>query len=940
MGETTLRINADVQGALTGVNQVSQATEKLSNDMKNYGNNSQKAFEQATVSSKQLKEEIKLQTAAIKEMEREEKKLAASSEKLTANEQKRWKRVQGEISLAKKELTELQNKQVELNNTTDKTGAMFKKFAGILGVAFSVGAIVSFAKSSIQAYDEQQKSETKLLVALKGRKDIQESLIRQAEDLRKTTRFDDSDIINAQAQLAKFLGANEATIKKLTPLILDFATTQNMDLAGAANVVSKAIGSSTNSLGRYGIQVDAAAGSQERLNQVTWGLTRLFEGQAVAAGKTGAGAMIRFKNAVGELQESIGGFLARSLTPLFEGLINMVTPTESAQSQFDKLSMSVENTAKSIVPLLDEYDQLTAKTNPSNVEQARMNELIQMIATNVPTAITGIDEYGRVIGVSTDKARDFVAAQNALLVQKNADAIEEWEDKIVSAERELGYLKSQLEGGKYMLENGEWTNYSAEEMANFADRAAKAGEQIIIAKNAIKLLSGEKIEIGGGEDIAAKATEIFDVVNMSTEALKKMLKEMSDRYGDMLNQLADEDTMLGNTMNADKFKLLQKEIKFREEGNKKIKKDHETTLEENLASLDKYIEEVNKKTFDIELGFGGMQSAAEFEKQIEENLKGFAEQMANNPMMSGDDSWDAQMYDQMYENLKEFEKQMQEEWDAMQKWGEDHPLAAAFGFENQEQLDQMKDYAGQVLSFVNEIVDQQVQASERLVDDLNTRIEEQQALVEQENEDKQEGLANNYDIEKENLAKMQKARDEAIKDRERMIKIQRTLSTVESSIALVTATANILKGFSGIPVVGVVLGLAAVAAMIAGFVMAQKTVKSATQMEQGGEAHYGLLKGKRHSQGGIPIEAEDGEFFVNRRSTEKYRPLLEAINNDKLYFNRTFLNKMPQAKSELDYRKNFGEIVKELKRGKPERVYGNGYYIETIGGYTKKVNLN
>lgn len=39
-----------------------------------------------------------------------------------------------------------------------------------------------------------------------------------------------------------------------------------------------------------------------------------------------------------------------------------------------------------------------------------------------------------------------------------------------------------------------------------------------------------------------------------------------------------------------------------------------------------------------------------------------------------------------------------------------------------------------------------------------------------------------------------------------------------------------------------------------------------------------LLSGARHSEGGIHIEAEDGEAIINRKSTSKYLPLLSAIN--------------------------------------------------------------
>ena len=38
------------------------------------------------------------------------------------------------------------------------------------------------------------------------------------------------------------------------------------------------------------------------------------------------------------------------------------------------------------------------------------------------------------------------------------------------------------------------------------------------------------------------------------------------------------------------------------------------------------------------------------------------------------------------------------------------------------------------------------------------------------------------------------------------------------------------------------------------------------------------LHGKRHTQGGRLVEAEDGEVIINRKSTARFLPLLSAIN--------------------------------------------------------------
>lgn len=284
----------------------------------------------------------------------------------------------------------------------------------------------------------------------------------------------------------------------------------------------------------------------------------------------------------------------------------------------------------------------------------------------------------------------------------------------------------------------------------------------------------------------------------------------------------------------------------------------------------------------------------------------------------------------------------------LEKWAEDNPIWSALGFDNDEQLQQAKDMASQIYDVIQEIVDAQVEASTRLVEDMNQRIDEQEELVNREFELKKEGLGNNYALEQENLVKMQQARDQAIKDREKNIRIQRTLSTIEASISLITAAANIMKGFSEIPIVGVILGIAAVGAMIASFIVSQSKIKDATQFAKGGR-----LKGLRHSQGGIPIpgtgiEVEGDEYVTNRHSTQKYLPLLDAINKDdreamRLFFDRKFINRMPSNSAmvfDIDGSQKLGEIVRQLKSGKTETIYGNGFIIEKSGSYTKRINLN
>ena len=108
-----------------------------------------------------------------------------------------------------------------------------------------------------------------------------QALLDQASALQSVTTFGDENIIQAQALIAAFTDDEEA-IKRATEATLDLAAAKGMDLFAAADLVAKTLGSSTNALSRYGIEVVGAVGSTERLNSLTGNLAETFGGQAAA----------------------------------------------------------------------------------------------------------------------------------------------------------------------------------------------------------------------------------------------------------------------------------------------------------------------------------------------------------------------------------------------------------------------------------------------------------------------------------------------------------------------------------------------------------------------------------------------------------------------------------------------------------------------------------
>ena len=176
----------------------------------------------------------------------------------------------------------------------------------LLLVSFAFGGTIAALSKTVKAYGEQELAEKTLSTALGH---TSQALLDQASALQSVTTFGDENIIQAQALIAAFTDDEEA-IKRATEATLDLAAAKGMDLFAAADLVAKTLGSTTNAMSRYGIEVTGAVGSTERLNTLTQNIAETFGGQAKAQAETLTGSLAQMGNAVGDTAESIGGLLA------------------------------------------------------------------------------------------------------------------------------------------------------------------------------------------------------------------------------------------------------------------------------------------------------------------------------------------------------------------------------------------------------------------------------------------------------------------------------------------------------------------------------------------------------------------------------------------------------------------------------------------------------
>lgn len=229
-----------------------------------------------------------------------------------------------------KGLDKTAQKTKKVNKGTSSGVSAFNKLGTAIIAAYGVNQIkkfIAFLGSTIDATKQQEAAERSLTTAL-GKNSF--ALRQQASALQGKTAFGDEAIIQGQAYLAQ-LGLEEDQIKKLTPVVLDFAAAKGMDLATAADLVAKSVGSETNALSRYGIQIEGAKGSTERMQSAVNSLNKAYGGQAEAIALVDGGLQ-QLQNAIGDTKENMGELIAMMIGELIPGLTESLSEINSFAS--------------------------------------------------------------------------------------------------------------------------------------------------------------------------------------------------------------------------------------------------------------------------------------------------------------------------------------------------------------------------------------------------------------------------------------------------------------------------------------------------------------------------------------------------------------------------------------------------------------------------------
>ena len=227
-----------------------------------------------------------------------------------------------------------------------------------------------------------------------------------------------------------------------------------------------------------------------------------------------------------------------------------------------------------------------------------------------------------------------------------------------------------------------------------------------------------------------------------------------------------------------------------------------------------------------------------------------------------------------------------------------------------------------VLDQLNRLAQERSRLADQAVSDSERQVNQAQRALEIELDLAEKGFASNVSIRQQELKSAEGAQKKALAQRRAAHEEDMKIQKATQLTSLVTASANILAGTARDPI-SLIIAFGTIAAMISTFASTQTQLRDT--VDSYGEG--GPIIGKKHSEGGKVIEAEDGEYMIRAKQYSKYPDLVEAINNDNIAqvwggLNQDLSVSLDDSQTAKMLGKHFKGQVIEVPGGRIEK-YGN-----------------
>lgn len=634
--------------------------------------------------------------------------------------------------------------------------------------------------------------------------------------------------------------------------------------------------------------------AEERL-QTVGGSTKLLQ-------SAWEGLVLSFRNSTGVIKTLID-----ELTSLITGITNLLFPkqAESAATYDEYFTKFTDfykkEGGKKTLEALDTFiNQYIAHVEDLEKIQAREPKFTGTLGIGMP-----YKDYRKALDTLKDIRKAEAAVREQIEADEKAAADERARQKEKEQQNNQNRLKEETEKERKIREKAEAKRKADEEKAERARQ--KAAEQA--RKDAEAREKAEKQ--GRINSLQAEQQAIQLQISISEDGTQEMLKlrlELIEKQRalelEKNRQAAEESRQDEKLINAKYDKLaLRTSADF---NNKLAERDlkAQRELAESEFELQNHTEH-EKTIFRLQQEKARLEAVLKLNETASEKLTDDEVQTIKN-------------------TIKKIEQEVSEVgykdiWDLL-------GIKATSG-----QKDAFKEVANSVVDSISSIVDSWEQAANAAVESAQKQVDAAKSVLDAEIEARNNGYANNVEQAQKELNLRKKQQAAALAEQEKAQRAQLAIDTITQTSSLITASANIWKSLSGIPVVGPALAVAALATMWGSFAVAKvKAVQVAGtgKSEQYGEGTVELLQGGSHASGndidmgtkkdGTRRRAEGGEYFaiINKRNSRKYRNVIPDVINS--FNDGSFASKYQKANTQMSgYALNFvggGTDVSQLQK--------------------------
>lgn len=226
--------------------------------------------------------------------------------------------------------------------------------------------------------------------------------------------------------------------------------------------------------------------------------------------------------------------------------------------------------------------------------------------------------------------------------------------------------------------------------------------------------------------------------------------------------------------------------------------------------------------------------------------------------------------------------------DSLQRLGD--KIKSALGLDDEQFQTVIQNTTNAIFSIQESLIglsQSELDAQDGILEMIQNRISATEQALQTEIELAQLGFANNVDLKRKELDALRKEEEKAAAEREKLrqkvARQQLVADAAQQVSSLITAAADLTKGFSKFGPLALALIPLAIAGIFGIFARAKATAKQAVKLREGAK-----LKGKSHEEGGTGLmvegqyyEAEKNEWLIGTKHSKEHDKFLAKLNAGK-----------------------------------------------------------